>query len=64
VIAHRHRGKFELHPGLDTILYAGDRFVLSASIETLMQIAQLTPPTREMVRFQQGRWPIKKVPEK
>ena len=58
VIAHRHQGKFELHPGLDTILYAGDHFVLSASIETLMQIAQLTPPTREMVRFQQGRWRI------
>jgi voltage-gated potassium channel len=64
VIAHRHQGKFELHPNDNTILCAGDHFVLSASIETLMQIAQLTPPTREMVRYQQGRWRIKKASNK
>ena len=59
VIAHRKDGKFDLHPSDDTIMVAGDRFVLSASIETLNQIASLTPPTREMDLYQQGRWPIK-----
>jgi Trk K+ transport system NAD-binding subunit len=59
VIAHRKDGKFDLHPSDDTIMAAGDRFVLSASIETLNQIASLTPPTREMDLYQQGRWPIK-----
>jgi voltage-gated potassium channel len=59
VIAHRHQGKFHLHPPDDTILCVGDRFVVSASIEALRQVAQLTPPTREMERYQQGKWLIK-----
>jgi Trk K+ transport system NAD-binding subunit len=59
VIAFRHEGKFQLHPSDDTVLSAGDRFVLSASIAALREISQLTPPTREMDRYQQGRWEIK-----
>ena len=59
VIAHRHGHNFQLHPTDDVVLAAGDRFVVSASIESLMQIAQLTPPTRNLDRYQQGRWPIK-----
>ena len=58
VIAHRHNGKFNLHPKGETKLIEGDRFVLSASIETLNTIARLTPPAREMDLYTQGRWPI------
>lgn len=59
VIAWRHEGEFLLHPTDDTILTAGDRFVLSASIDALMQISQLTPPAREMDRYERGQWTIK-----
>ncbi|MBN1220038.1 MAG: potassium channel protein [Anaerolineae bacterium] len=59
VIAHRCAGKFNLHPPDDTVLSAGDRFVLSASIKALKEISHLTPPTREMDRYQQGRWSLK-----
>lgn len=59
VIAYRHQGKFTLHPTDDTVLSAGDRFVLSASINALMEISQLTPPTREMDRYEKGLWKIK-----
>ncbi|RME51315.1 MAG: TrkA family potassium uptake protein [Caldilineae bacterium] len=58
VLAHRQNGKFTLHPGNDAVLQAGDRFIVSASIEALNQIAALTPPRRELERYQQGRWPI------
>jgi len=58
VLAHRQDGKFILHPGNDAVLQAGDRFIVSASIEALHEIAALTPPRRELERYQQGRWPI------
>jgi Trk K+ transport system NAD-binding subunit len=60
VIAHRTDGKFNLHPNDDVVLSTGDRFVVSASIEALNKIASLTPPTREMDRYGQGRWPLKR----
>ena len=60
VIAHRHRGQFNLHPPDNTFLTVGDRFVVSASPDAIMQIAQLTPPTREMDRYRQDDWTIKK----
>ena len=59
VIAHRTHNKFVLHPPDDTVLDVGDHFVLSATIEALNQIARLTPPTRELNLYRQGRWPIK-----
>jgi Trk K+ transport system NAD-binding subunit len=59
VIAHRHEGKFMLHPRDDAILCAGDRFVASASIPALNQLARYTPPTREYERYLQGRWPLR-----
>jgi Trk K+ transport system NAD-binding subunit len=61
VIAQRHKGKFLIHPKDDVVLVAGDRFVVSASITTLNQLAQLTPPTREYERYLKGRWPIKRA---
>jgi Trk K+ transport system NAD-binding subunit len=57
VIGHRCDGQFKIHPKDDTVLCAGDRFVLSASLDTLNQIARLTPPTRDMDLYKQGRWP-------
>lgn len=59
VIAQRCDGKFMLHPRDDAVLNAGDRFVASASIESLNTLARLTPPTREYDRYLQNRWPIK-----
>ena len=59
VIAHRGDGKFTLHPPGDVVLSVGDRFVLSAPISELNQLARLTPPLRDLDLFQQGRWPIK-----
>lgn len=60
VIAHRRHGKFHLHPRDEVMLTAGDRFVVSASVDSLIKIARLTPPTREMDRYLQGRWSIKR----
>ncbi|MBN1993597.1 MAG: potassium channel protein [Anaerolineae bacterium] len=60
VIAHRCQGKFELHPPDDTVLCTGNRFIVSASPEAITQIARLTPPTREMDRYKQGRWSIQR----
>ncbi len=59
VIAHRTNGIFNLHPRDEVTLSAGDGFVVSASIESLNKIASLTPPTREMDRYNEGRWPLK-----
>jgi Trk K+ transport system NAD-binding subunit len=59
IIAQRVQGKFLLHPRDDSVLSAGDRFVVSASISALNRIAELTPPTREYERYLKGRWPIK-----
>ncbi len=64
VIAHRTDGKFYLHPTDDIVLSTGDRFVVSASVEALIKIAALTPPTREMERYRQGRWHIKQKSER
>jgi Trk K+ transport system NAD-binding subunit len=63
VIAHRHAGEFKLHPPNHIKLIADDRFVVSASIEALNEIASLTPPTREMDLYEQGRWPILNLEE-
>jgi voltage-gated potassium channel len=60
VIAQRHQGKFLIHPKDEAVLAAGDRFVVSASITALNQLAELTPPTREYERYLKGRWPIKR----
>jgi len=60
VIAQRRDGKFMLHPHDDEVLAVGDRFVVSAPINAIIEIARLTPPTREMDRYLQGRWPIKR----
>jgi Trk K+ transport system NAD-binding subunit len=59
VIAHRNQGQVQLHPTDTTMLAAGDRFTVSASIEAVIKIAQLTPPTRSLDRYHQGRWSIK-----
>ena len=58
VIAHRTNGKFHLHPHDDMVLSAGDHFAVSASIESLNRLAALTPPSREMDRYDEGRWSI------
>lgn len=59
VIAQNSNGEFRLHPRDNFTLSAGDQFVASASIEALNTLAGLTPPTREMDRYYNGRWPIK-----
>ncbi|MCB0214124.1 MAG: potassium channel protein [Anaerolineae bacterium] len=59
VMAQHCNGEFMLHPHDDAILSAGDRFVASASIASLNQLANLTPPTREYENYRRGRWPIK-----
>jgi hypothetical protein len=51
-------GRFRLHPPDEAKLAPGDRFVVSASVEPLARIALLTPPTREMSRYADGRWPL------
>lgn len=61
IIAQHHNGKFILHPHNDEILCAGDHFVASASIQALNKLSRLTPPTREMRRYKQGRWTIDTV---
>jgi Trk K+ transport system NAD-binding subunit len=46
VIAQRHQDEFLIHPKDNAVLVAGDRFVVSASITALNQLAELTrrPP--------------------
>jgi Trk K+ transport system NAD-binding subunit len=60
IVAHRTvaDGRFRLHPPDEERLAAGDRFVASASPEGLTALARHTPPTREMSRYAEGRWPI------
>ena len=41
------------------MLEVGDGFVVSAGPDALDNLACLTPPTREMGRYQQGRWPLR-----
>nr|MBA3531877.1 TrkA C-terminal domain-containing protein [Ardenticatenales bacterium] len=59
VIAQYCEGEFMLNPHDDTTLAAGDRFVVSASLESLKELARLTPPTREYEKYLKGRWSIK-----
>ncbi|CAM2068407.1 Potassium channel protein [Sulfidibacter corallicola] len=58
VIALSRKGEFLLHPRDDVLLLAGCRFVVSASIETLNQLARLTPPAREYDHYLKGTWKI------
>jgi Trk K+ transport system NAD-binding subunit len=57
VIAVRAKG-FEVHPAGARVLNVGEGFVVSATPEALDQLAKYVPPTREMRRYLQGRWPI------
>jgi Trk K+ transport system NAD-binding subunit len=57
-------GCFRLHPPDDARLAPGDRFVVSATVASLARIARLTPPTREMTRFADGRWPLEHGPRR
>jgi len=59
VLAHRRDGHFQQHPSHDIVLAVGDGFVVSASTDALDRVACLTPPTREMNRYRQGRWEIR-----
>jgi Trk K+ transport system NAD-binding subunit len=62
VIAHRQDGEFLLHPEDDSVISVGDRFVVSGHVEAITKISGLTPPTRELDRYLEGRWPPKKRP--
>jgi voltage-gated potassium channel len=59
VLAHRRDGHFEMHPANDIVLAVDDGFVVSASTDALDKVACLTPPTREMNRYRQGRWQMR-----
>ncbi len=63
VLAHR-RERFRHHPPDDVVLEVGDGFVVSANPQALDNLACLTPPTREMGRYRQGRWPLRKTVER
>ena len=58
VLAHR-RQEFRQHPPNDIVLEDGDGVVVSAGPDALDNLACLTPPTREMGRYKQGRWPLR-----
>jgi hypothetical protein len=58
VLAHR-RERFDQHPPPDVVLQSGDGFVVSAGPEALDRIACLTPPSRELGRYRQGRWVLR-----
>jgi Trk K+ transport system NAD-binding subunit len=62
VLAHR-RDHFHRHPPDDVVVLPGDGFVVSADPDALDNLACLTPPTREMGRYQQGRWPLRSTIE-
>ena len=57
VIALRTKG-FTVHPPSDRVINVGEGFVVSATPDALDQLARYVPPTREMRRYLQGRWPI------
>lgn len=52
---------FEHHPPSDRELAVGDGIVVSATPEGLDKLACLTPPTRELGRYRQGRWQLRPV---
>jgi hypothetical protein len=58
VLAHR-REEFRQHPPDDIVLEDGDGVVVSAGPDALDNLACVTPPTRAMGRFKQGRWPLR-----
>ena len=47
------------HPPTTSCCRSGDGFVVSAGPDALDRIAGLTPPTREMGRYREGRWPLR-----
>ena len=57
VLAHR-RETFEYHPDADAVLAAGEGIVVAATIDALNRLARLTPPTRFLRRYEDGRWPL------
>jgi Trk K+ transport system NAD-binding subunit len=57
VLAHR-TDRFEFHPPDDRVLRANEGMVVSATIDTLNRLARLTPPTRFLKRYEEGRWPL------
>jgi voltage-gated potassium channel len=58
VLAHR-RTSFNQNPPDDVVLEVGDGFVVSAGPDALDRIACLTPPTRELGRYREGRWVLR-----
>ena len=60
VLAHR-RDAFEYHPPDERVLAAGEGVVIAATIDALNRIARLTPPTRFLKRYEDGRWPLETV---
>jgi Trk K+ transport system NAD-binding subunit len=61
VLAHRHE-RFDHHPSADAVLEAGDAFVVSAGPDVLDVLSGLTPPSRELGRYRQGRWDHRPLP--
>lgn len=59
VIALSRKGEFQLHPRDEVMLLAGSSFVVSATIDTLNRLAQLTPPAREYEHYLKGQWKIR-----
>lgn len=52
------RERFEYHPAPDEVIGANEGMVVAATIEALNRLARLTPPTRFLRRYEDGRWPL------
>ncbi len=50
--------RFTVRPPNDVVVRPGDGFVVSATPEALDVLARHVPPTRELRRYKEGRWPI------
>lgn len=57
VIAHRTT-EFAFNPPSEVVLDVGQGFVVAGTTQSLRRLAQLTPPTKELRRYHEGRWPI------
>ena len=57
VLGHRAT-TFQLNPPPERRLQVGEGFVVSASPDALDRLARATPPTRELRRHAEGRWPL------
>jgi len=57
VIAHRTT-EFIFNPPSEAVLEVGQGFVVAGTTEALSRLGQLTPPTRELRRYHEGRWSI------